>query len=418
MNPSKLKNTDRWQIAFYKNGKRFKESYDTRREAQAALDEARRRVRRGEFLAPKNIPTLREAAEQWQRGKQGYRYATLAAWSVHLDNHILPKLGDLRLDQIDVTAVEKLRDDLRVSLKPQTINKVLTTLTAVYKFAERRNLCHKNPAALAERARVGGDRVMTEGALKDGETVGERPVDPSDCLNPSEIAALLRAAKPGFYRTIFLTAALTGMRSGELLGLQWGDVKLDGGPGADGKIFVRQSLSWGRDHDEDENLAPRFYEPKTKSGKREISICPELARALKEWHLRAAPSPFNLVFPAPDGSPFHRSVLNSRGLWPSLRRAKLRRVRFHSLRHSHASSMFAEGASITEVCARMGHRDASVTLKVYSHFIPSRDSGASRRVASAVLADMKELLIADTISDRPQTAPEPAPEWEGERKSA
>ena len=80
--------------------------------------------------------------------------------------------------------------------------------------------------------------------------------------------------------------------------------------------------------------------------------------------------------------------------------------------------MFAEGASITEVCARMGHRDASVTLKVYSHFIPSRDSGASRRVASAVLADMKEFLIADTISDRPQTAPEPAPEWEGERKSA
>jgi len=74
---------------------------------------------------------------------------------VHLDNHILPKLGDVRLDRIDVRAVEKLRDDLRVSLKPQTINKVLTTLAAVFKFAMRRKLWRENPAAVAERARLG-----------------------------------------------------------------------------------------------------------------------------------------------------------------------------------------------------------------------------------------------------------------------
>ena len=122
----------------------------------------RQRVRRGEFLEPKKIPTLREVAADWKRGKQGYRDSTLAAWSVHLDNHILPKLGDVRLDRIDVSAVEKLRDDLRGSLKPQTINKVLTTLAAVFKFAMRRKLCRENPAAVAERARMGaGSLSMT-----------------------------------------------------------------------------------------------------------------------------------------------------------------------------------------------------------------------------------------------------------------
>ena len=141
-------------------------------------------------------------------------------------------------------------------------------------------------------------------------------------------------------------------------------------------------------------------------------------RELKTWRLRGRQSPFDLVFPAPDGSPFHRSVLNSRGLWPALRRAKLRRVTFHSLRHSHASSLFAEGAGIPEVCARMGHRDASVTLRVYSHFIPARDSGASTRFAIAVLAEMKQHSDKRAIADCPQTAPNSSADCDQDRKSA
>jgi len=414
-NPCKLP-TGRWQIKFYKDGKRFKASFETQREAKAALDDARQRVRRGEFIEPKKIPTLREVAADWKNGKQGYRYSSLAAWSVHLDNHILPRLGDWRLDRIDVVAVEKLRDDLRAALSPQTINKVLTTLAAVFKFAMRRKLCRDNPAAIAERARVGaGALSMTP---DDDERVGERTVDPSDCLNTTEIAALLDNASEGFYRTILMMAALTGMRSGELLGLQWGDLQLPSGPDAEGKVFVRRSLSWGRDNPEDKHLSPRFYEPKTKSGKREIPIPAALALQLKAWRLRGRQSELDLIFSAPDGSPFHRSVLNKRGLWPALKRAKLRRVSFHSLRHSHASALFAAGASVPEVCARLGHRDPSVTMKVYAHFIPMRDSGASVRVANAVLAEMRQPSDAAAIADRPRTAPESGLEWDRERKSA
>jgi integrase len=86
-----------------------------------------------------------------------------------------------------------------------------------------------------------------------------------------------------------MMVTFTGMRSGELLGLQWGDLQLPSGPDADGKVFVRRSLSWGRYRAEDEHLAPRFYEPKTKSGKREIPIPAALVRELKTWRLPRAP---------------------------------------------------------------------------------------------------------------------------------
>lgn len=72
-------------------------------------------------------------------------------------------------------------------LKPQTINKVLTTLAAVFKFAMRRKLCRENPAAVAERARLGAGSLSMTAEPEEG--IGEKPVDPSDCLNTSEIAA-------------------------------------------------------------------------------------------------------------------------------------------------------------------------------------------------------------------------------------
>jgi hypothetical protein len=148
----------------------------------------------------------------------------------------------------------------------------------------RRKLCRENPAAVAERARLGAGSLSMTAEPEEG--IGEKPVDPSDCLDTSEIAALIENTGSDFYRTILMMAALTGMRSGELLGLQWGDLQLPSGPDADGKVFVRRSLSWGRDHAEDEHLAPRFYEPKTKSEEREIPIPAALVRELKTWRLR------------------------------------------------------------------------------------------------------------------------------------
>jgi integrase len=257
-------------------------------------------------------------------------------------------LGDLRLDRIDVVLIEKLRDELRAKLSAKSVNAVLTTAAAIFKLAVRRKLATGNPAADAERA-MGATELKDE-ATKEQRGEGVQPLRPEEVLDPNEIRKALEKAEPGYYRTLFLTAYLTGMRSGELFALRWSDVELKGIDAETGKeslrgrILVRRSLSWARVEKDDGPVRPRFFPPKTKAGVRTLPIPRELAGALRRWRLQCSQSEHDLVFPMPDGQPMHRSTALRYGLWPAFSRAGLRRVNMHSLRHSFASALIMAGA--------------------------------------------------------------------------
>src|SRR5216684_910966 len=129
-------------------GARRRATFDTRRDAEAALAELRQDINHGSYVSPRSAPTFRQVVDEWFAGKRDRRPSTLAAWAAHLDLHLLPDLGSLRLDQITVSTIEHVRDRLRASgLSPQTVNKVLTTAAAVFKLALRRNYCRFSPAA-------------------------------------------------------------------------------------------------------------------------------------------------------------------------------------------------------------------------------------------------------------------------------
>jgi integrase len=123
--------------------------------------------------------------------------------------------------------------------------------------------------------------------------------------------------------------------------LRWSDIDLQAG-----KIFVRRSLSWARLKSETGPARPRFYEPKTKSGIRTLPAPPELLSALRVWKLECPKGELDLVFAAPTGLPAHRSNVLRYGLYRALRRAGLRRVDMHSLRHSFASALIMAGAPL------------------------------------------------------------------------
>ncbi len=178
-------------------------------------------------------------------------------------------------------------------------------------------------------------------------------------------------------------AFVTGMRSGELLSLRWGDVEFDA-DGGRGKIYVRRTLSRAR-VDRSEPVRPRFYPPKTKAGLRSFTIAPEIVSMLKVWKLQCAPSDLNLVFPGDDGQPACRDRILKCGLHPALRRAGLRQVTFHSLRHSCASAMIAVGAPVTEVQHRLGHASPAITMRIYVHFLGDAETDASDRLAEAAV---------------------------------
>jgi hypothetical protein len=118
-----------------------------------------------------------------------------------LDKHILPVFGKERLDRITVTAIEKLRDDLRDrKYAHRTINRILRIIGSVFKLAIKRGQCMRNPIDSVERA------VQAARELKADDLTGSfgtDTVDPDSVLSPKEIQILLREARPGFERTLF-----------------------------------------------------------------------------------------------------------------------------------------------------------------------------------------------------------------------
>jgi integrase len=110
-----------------------------------------------------------------------------------------------------------------------------------------------------------------------------------------------------------------------------------------------------------------------------------LTHILKNWKVQCPASADDLVFPAADGRPIRRSNALRYGLWVALRRAGLRRVNMHSLRHSFASALIVDGAAVTEVQTLLGHASPAITLRIYAHWFKSHDSRAVERLSVQIL---------------------------------
>lgn len=387
---------NRWVVDFRdQNGKRRWQSYTTRDEADTALSKLVPALRQGTYRPLAELPTLEAVARDWFATKAGHRVSSQAGWQVHLENHILPALGRLRIDQIGVTDVDAFRDARRAAgLAPQTVNKLLTTLAAVFVFAERREFVTRNPAGVAERCRLNADEVSMEVQPDtDGEDADES-VSPGDVLSPEEAARLINAAPAGFDKTFLLAAVLTGARVGELTALTWDDVDF-----VTGRLSIRRSVSWAKLRGQTGSKA-RFYTPKTEAGKRTIDLAPELVSAMKPWKLACPNGPLNLVFPTAEGTPKHRSTITHRALRPALKAAGLHQVSLHSLRHTCASALILAGTDCLEVAKFLGHAKPTVTMSVYAHWFNTRKTaGTMAAVAGAVFGDRGSSLVAAGGSD-------------------
>ena len=210
-------------------------------------------------------------------------------------------------------------------------------------------------------------------------------VNPRSVLSLAQARQVIAVATPGLYQTFLLTAVQTGGRVGELTALTWNDVDL-----AAGHLTIGRSVSWARRRDAEVGQGgPTYGAPKTKSGRRRIPLRPELVAALKRWKLACPPTADGWVFPSDTGTtPGHRSTLAHQALHPACDRAGLPRVRIHSLRHTFASTLLMAGRSETEVAALCGHKDSSITRRVYSHWLKAdhdADALASLEVAPEAL---------------------------------
>jgi integrase len=264
-----------------------------------------------------------------------------------INGRLRPYLGSMKLRGVTPQIVERYRAWVQEQGKAvRTVNKDLTLLSMMLKYAEGHRWITFNPCKHVKKLRqpIGHRRRALDGNI----------------LTASEAQRLIEAAGSQRDRVLFRMAIETGMRQGELLALRWDDIDW-----RSGRVYVRNSFRKGMES-----------APKTAASLRSIGLTATLLQALKRWKI-GCPQPPNglgLVFPNTQGGFEHHYNLLRRGFFPALRRAGLRRIRFHDLRHTCASLLLASGVNIKQVQAQLGHASVSITLDVYSHFLPDAES--------------------------------------------
>ena len=322
-------------------------------------------VRAGTHVAPSKSVTVAVAADRWLNRveAEGRERGTLAQYRQHVNLHILPKIGRLKLASLTPARVEAFRDDLVANLSRPMARKVLTSLKSLLKTAKH--------AHVAADVSVGRSK-RSERKLEVG----------SDIPTPAEVRRLVDAAKDDArMRALLLTAALCGLRASELRGLRWADVDLKGG-----ELHVRQRA------DRYNNIGA----PKSTSSTRTIPLAPEVEAALKVWKLACPKGELDLVFPTGTGAiMYHRSMLDS--LAPVMVAAGVvtkggkPKYGLHAFRHFFASwciNRRADGGRelpAKVVRGLLGHSSIVMTLDRYGHLFPRGDDRAELAAASGAL---------------------------------
>jgi len=324
-------------------------------EARQVLAERMWERRNGKFRLNRQPITMKEFAAKWDEdyvtvqirlGRMKESSAESCRSRSRL--HIVPFFGQMRLDEITLPHVrEFMKALLAKELSPKTVLNAMVVLKEMFKHAVQWGYLDVNPAQYAERPRSEDQEMQI--------------------LTPPEIRRLLDAADEPV-RTLLLCAVLTGMRRGELLGLRWEDIDLE-----DHRIFVRRALWRGK-----------FVTPKSRRSRRTIDLAPTLRAALAK-----VPSRFQagLVFCSPDGEPINPDTFAQRDWARALRRAELRRIRFHDLRHTYASLLIAQGAHPKYIQTQLGHASIQTTLDRYGHLMPDVHAAEARKLDRLVFGE-------------------------------
>jgi integrase len=325
------------------------EGYFTKRTAEAWLRDRLDAERRG--LVTRTRATFADAAEEWLRYVEQDRDckpSTLVDYR-SVVRGLLPEFGELRLDQITPERIEAWRASLGADrerpLSNRTRNKSLTILGGILERARKVHRLPSNPARDVEKLRERYDATRFK------------------FYSPEEVAALVRAAASEQDGAIFLTAAFTGLRRGELIALRWRDVDFE-------RSAIRVSASFAN---------RQLTTPKSGHG-RAVPMVPQVAEVLAKLSQREhATGDDDLVFVGDFGTYLDGSALRRRFV-AAQRRAGLRPIRFHDLRHTFGTLAVRGAESIVELQAWLGHAEVRTTMR-YTHYREQAD--AAKRLATA-----------------------------------
>ena len=345
-----FKRKDAWWIDYFFEGTRHRQKIGARRKAEDALTQIRSMIATGEFVAPNR----RVTADVSNRALslEEFVAADLLPWSEHqhsathhrrlrgiFSKHLLPRFGSRSLDSISTKDIEsykiaRRRDKVGAALVSEaTVNRELCCLKLVFKKAVEWKSIDVNPA-------------------RDVKTYKESP-EPPRLLEPREIDGLLMEC-PDWLKGLVACAVYAGLRSEELLHLQWRDVNWE-----NGELLV---------------ASRRGHHTKNYTSRR-IPMNPELIPYLRH-HPRVLKSDF--VFCKQDGKPF-------KDIRVSLKQAAKRAgidgfIGLHQLRHAFCSHSLMGGIDPRTVQRWMGHKNLQTT-EGYAHTSPDHERAAIQKLS-------------------------------------
>lgn len=276
---------------------------------------------------------------------------TKSVYGTHFDTHILPKWQGYRLQDVRAVSVESWLGQL--PLAPATRSKTRNILSALYEHAMRYGWATANP-------------------IKQVRQSAKRLIEP-DVLTVEEIAAIL-AGLTEPCRTITLAAALTGLRRGELFGLQWHDVDFEMG-----LLHVRRSI-----------VNQVVGSTKTVGSNRPLPMNVELSKALEQWKLLTPyREPTDWIFASPSSrgqKPYWANTLLTRHIRPAAIRASIgKKIGWHTFRRSFATLLHPSGANVKTTQELMRHSTPVMTLGTYAQAVTSDKREAQDRIAAMIL---------------------------------
>jgi integrase len=344
------------------DGKRtfkYHSGYATKRAAQQARTELLGALDRNTYVAPDKTTVAGYLRGQWLPVVQPrLRPGTWVEYRRKAETHLIPAIGHVPLQQLTTAMLNALYQQLLDrGVGPRTVQYVHATIRKALNDAVRWGLLVRNPALHAAAPLPPRTQMRTWSA--------------------AELRWFLEFVAGDRLSAAWQLAALTGMRRGEVLGLRWADLDLEAG-----WLSVRQTLVVVDNR-------PRVSEPKTARGRRRIALDAETVAALRAHHKlqaaeRLAAGPgwqgSDLVFTRPDGAPLHPEYVR-RQFDRRVAGTGLPRIRFHDLRHTHATLALQAGVHPKVVSERLGHATVAMTLDVYSHAIPALQHNAAATVA-------------------------------------
>jgi len=351
------KRRDRYVLDYYDHqGKRQRLTMPKGTTLKAAKEQLRKiedDLSRGSYIPLEKISNFDQIAKDWLKKKKlNVRKSTWEMYDGLLRNHFdsvnTIQIKKLTAKRIENFIIEKQTNGMNIS----TLRRIITTFNQVMRYAARHHYISYNPFVDVERPKDQGEPEDTHLIILEGE----------------EIQKLLAAMTTPKYKTLIHLAIFSGAREGELLGLQWPDIDWD-----KNQIHIQRTFNKGE-----------WYRVKTKKSNRRIDLGPVMMKELKEWKLACPPSGLDLVFPNENGNPVDAKNMLHRHFKPALKKAGLKDMRFHDIRHIYASLLIDQNENPKYIQEQLGHSSIQITFDIYGHLMKKTNQASAAKLEEKV----------------------------------